>query len=88
TILRVMNMLKEPRITFAMAAQEASVSVTTAERIFDTHAGISSMPLPEILCMDEVYAVLLKTSAAGYRNFDRFRKRVLYSLNKNSSIKF
>ena len=31
---------------------------------------------------------LLKTSAAGYRNFDRFRKRVLYSLNKNSSIKF
>lgn len=31
---------------------------------------------------------LLKTSTAGYRNFDRFRKRVLYSLNKNSSIKF
>ena len=31
---------------------------------------------------------LLKASAAGYRNFDRFRRRVLYSLNKNSSIKF
>ena len=57
TILRVMNMLKDPRVTFAMAAKEASVSVTTAEHIFDAHAGISSMPLPAILCMDEVYAV-------------------------------
>lgn len=57
TILRVMNMLKDPRVTFAMAAKEASVSVTTAERIFDAHVGISSMPLPDILCMDEVYAV-------------------------------
>ena len=52
-----MNMLKDPRVTFAMVAKEASVSVTTAERIFDAHAGISSMPLPAILCMDEVYAV-------------------------------
>ena len=57
TILHVMNMLKDPRVTFAMAAKEASVSVTTAEHIFDAHAGISSMPLPAILCMDEVYAV-------------------------------
>ncbi len=52
-----MNMLKDPRASFAIAAKEASVSVTTAERIFDAHAGISSMPLPDILCMDEVYAV-------------------------------
>ena len=57
TILRVMNMLKNPRVTFAMAAKQTFVSVTTAERIFDAHAGISSMHLPAILCMDEVYAV-------------------------------
>ena len=31
---------------------------------------------------------LIKASAACYRNFDGFKRRVLYSLNKNSSIKF
>ena len=31
---------------------------------------------------------LIKTSGNGYSNFERFRKRVLYSLNSDSSIKF
>ncbi|WP_102266732.1 ISL3 family transposase [Massilicoli timonensis] len=31
---------------------------------------------------------LIKRNANGYRNFIRFRKRVLYSLNKNSFINF
>ncbi len=31
---------------------------------------------------------LIKFSSIGYTNFERFRKRVLYSLNDNSSIKF
>ena len=57
TVLRIMNMLKDPRVSFTMVAKEASVSVTTAERIFDAHAGILSMNIPEILCIDEVYAV-------------------------------
>lgn len=30
---------------------------------------------------------LMKSSATGYGNFERFRKRVLYSLNKASTIK-
>lgn len=31
---------------------------------------------------------LIKRNANGYRNFNRFRKRVLYSLNRSSFIKF
>ena len=31
---------------------------------------------------------LIKFSSNGYANFERFRKRVLYSLNDTSSIKF
>lgn len=31
---------------------------------------------------------LIKRNANGYRNFERFRKRVLYSLNRNSFISF
>ena len=29
----------------------------------------------------------IKNNACGYKNFDRFRTRALYSLNRNSSIK-
>lgn len=56
TILHVMRLLKNPEITFSMAAASASLSIPTIERIFDDHAGISTGPFPEILCIDEVYA--------------------------------
>lgn len=57
TVLRVMKELRNPRVTFSMAAGNASVSDTTAIRIFDQHAGIHTHPFPRILCIDEVYAV-------------------------------
>ena len=31
---------------------------------------------------------LIKTTGNGYRNFERFKLRVMYSLNDGSSIKF
>lgn len=55
TVIRVMELLKNPAITFSMAAQLTDISHTTAIRIFDTHAGISTFPFPSILCIDEVY---------------------------------
>jgi transposase len=30
---------------------------------------------------------IIKRNGSGYRNFERFKLRVLYSLNENSSIK-
>lgn len=31
---------------------------------------------------------LMKRNANGYTNFERFKKRILYSLNKDSFVKF
>lgn len=57
TILRVMKMLMDPRVTFSMAASATDLSVSSVQRIFDMHAGIKTRPFPKILCIDEVYAV-------------------------------
>ena len=57
TILRVMEMLRDPRITFSYAAKDVGISVSSAIRIFDDHAAVTPMALPEALCIDEVYAV-------------------------------
>ena len=57
TVLRVMKMLRNPRITFSYAAQDAGISVSSAIRIFDEHAAVTPMALPEAICIDEVYAV-------------------------------
>lgn len=65
-----MGMLKNPRVTFSMAANAANISTSSAIRIFDSY---------EFLVM--------KFSSTGYENFERFRKRVLYSLNEASTIK-
>ncbi|MCQ2555680.1 MAG: transposase family protein, partial [Clostridia bacterium] len=42
TILHVMKLLKNPEVTFSMAAASTSLSIPTVERIFDDHAGIST----------------------------------------------
>lgn len=53
---------------------------------FDTYDGrrISNGPIESVNSRIK----LIKRNANGYKNFDRFRKRVLYSLNSNSTIKF
>ncbi len=53
---------------------------------FDTYDGrrISNGPIESVNSRIK----LIKGNANGYKNFDRFRKRVLYSLNSNSTIKF
>lgn len=60
TIMRVMKLLSDPRVTFSMAAAATDTSVTTVQRIFDQHAGIKVRTFPTILCIDEVYAIKYK----------------------------
>lgn len=57
TVLRVMKMLRNPRITFTYAAKDVGISVSSVIRIFDEHAAVTPMDLPEAICIDEVYAV-------------------------------
>ena len=40
TIIRVMGMLKNPRVTFSMAANAANISTSSAIRIFDLNEAL------------------------------------------------
>lgn len=53
TVIRIMKLLQHDSITFSTVAQLTDVSTTTVMRVFDEHAGISTVPLPRCLCIDE-----------------------------------
>ena len=55
TVIRIMKLLQHESITFSTVAQLTDVSTTTVMRVFDEHAGVSTVPLPRCLCIDEVY---------------------------------
>ena len=59
-VMRVMKMLKNPRMTFSQVANETGLSVSSVIRIFDKYAGITPISLPTCLCIDEVYAIKYK----------------------------
>ena len=60
TILQIMKMLKNPHVTFAQVADAMNLSSTTVIRIFEKYAGINTIPLPESLCIDEIYSTKYK----------------------------
>ena len=60
TILQIMKMLKNPHVTFAQVADAMHLSSTTVIRIFEKYAGINAIPLPESLCIDEIYSTKYK----------------------------
>ena len=64
-ICRVMNLLKNPEMTFKRCADLTGVSETTVVRIFDKHCHISRSVFPEVLCIDEVYTKLTDFKSGG-----------------------
>ena len=59
-VLRVMKMLKNPRMTFTQVADAVGLSTSSVIRIFDKYAGVTPISLPTCLCIDEVYAIKYK----------------------------
>jgi len=57
-IVKIMDLLKNPEITFASCARLVGVSEPTVTRIFDRHCHITRSVFPEALCIDEVYTKL------------------------------
>lgn len=49
--------MKESNATFASVARHNFISPTKAQEIFDLYVRIPKSPLPEIICIDEVYAL-------------------------------
>lgn len=59
-ILRIMKMLRNPRMTFSQVANDVNLSVSSVCRIFDKYAGVTPVALPECLCIDEIYTIKYK----------------------------
>lgn len=54
-VLKVMELLKDPKHTFRSVADMVGISPTTVVRIFDKYCHIPATAFPEAICIDEVY---------------------------------
>lgn len=57
TILNVLGELKESNTTFASVARHNFISSTKVQEIFDLYVHFPRKPLPDVICIDEVYAL-------------------------------
>lgn len=57
TVLNVLSELKETNATFSSASHHNFISPTKAQEIFDLYIHIPRRKFPEIICIDEVYAL-------------------------------
>lgn len=55
TIMKVMDLLKNPNMTFKTVASILSLSPQSVMRIFDNYCKLTHINLPEVICIDEVY---------------------------------
>ena len=87
SISLVMELLKDPKMTFSSVAQLASLSESTVVRIFDKHCHLPRLPFPEVICIDEVYTKLnaydSKYSCIFYDFFNKTILDVLPSRHKS-----
>ena len=65
TVIKVMDLLKSPHMTFQEAAQLTGISVSSVVRIFDEHCHIPRRTFPEAVCVDEVYS-----PGSGFKDSD------------------
>lgn len=65
TINNVLTDLKRYNTTFNEAAQNNGISTMGALKIFDKYCQMNRLPMPKVLCIDEIY-------------FSRKRKRNMY----------
>ena len=54
-MMKVMELLKDPHITFEDAGILCKISPSSVIRVFDRHCHLPSVTFPEALCIDEVY---------------------------------
>lgn len=65
-VQQVMDLLKNPRMTFKECASIVGISATTVVRIFDKHCHITRNTFPEAVCIDEVYCPLTDMDDSKY----------------------
>ena len=87
SIITVMDLLKDPKMTFSSVASFTGLSKSTIVRIFDKHCHIPRIPFPEVICIDEVYTKVnsfdAKYSCIFYDFYNRTILDVLPDRKKN-----
>ncbi len=87
SIMSVMELLKDPKMTFSSVASFTGLSESTIVRIFDKHCHIPRNPFPEVICIDEVYTKVnsfnAKYSCIFYDFYNRSIIDVLPDRKKN-----
>lgn len=79
TIMKIMDLLKSPSITFTLVANILSISTQSVIRTFDKYCKIAHITLPEVICIDEVYT----------KNSDHYNSKyscVFYDFYNNTLI--
>lgn len=56
TDLTILNLLKDPTITYTKAAKLTNTSATYVTKVFDSKVNLSREPLSTVVCIDEIYA--------------------------------
>ena len=87
SIIMVMELLKDPKMTFSSVASLTNLSESTIVRIFDKHCHIPHILFPEVTCIDEVYTKVnsfdAKYSCIFYDFYNRSILDVLPDRRKN-----
>lgn len=55
SMMKIMDLLKSPNITFKNVSELVGISESSVIRIFDKHCHITRGRFPEVLCIDEVF---------------------------------
>lgn len=55
TLLTVMELLKNPHVTFKMVSEQVNLSITSVINTFISNVPTHKVILPRILCIDEIY---------------------------------
>ena len=78
SIIMIMELLKNPKMTFSSVATLTGLSESTIVRIFDKHCHIPRISFPEVICIDEVYTKV--------NSFDAKYSCIIYDFYNRSII--
>lgn len=91
TDLKILELLKDPTITYSKAAKLTNTSPSHVQNVFDNKVRIPKGNLSKVICIDEVYAKRLadhKYICSFYNPFEKTIIDILDTRHKYDLIEF
>lgn len=78
-IMRIMELLKNPKTTFKGVSDLLGISAQTVTRVFDAHTHIPRLSFPQAICIDEVYTKVndFKNSKYSCIFYDFYSQKII-----------